>query len=209
MNLLIFSDLHEDDQALDRLGVHSSKYDYVLGAGDLCDTNWFAEKMLETFDSKKYFFVAGNADTKVANEAYRKSGSFIHGRKVEIENELNIAGFGMSTPTPYGTYGELSEEEFEEGLTNLKIDQNTLLLLHCPPKGHFDLTPKGNIGSRAVLWAIEEFEPKMVFFGHIHERMGCAKIGQSTLVKLPPANRNMAASVRLDGQNIDVEFIGI
>jgi Icc-related predicted phosphoesterase len=134
----------------------------------------------------------------------------VHNRRVELGGGLNVAGFGYSIPTPFGTYGERSEAEFLASLSKLPIDRNTLLLLHCPPKGHFDAVRGGHhAGSESILETIRQKQPLAAFFGHIHEHSGTEAFGQTTLVKLPAASDMCACSLEIAGRKISAEFISL
>lgn len=135
----------------------------------------------------------------------------IHKKRIEIQNGLNVAGFGYSLKTSYGTYGEIDENEFEEGFRNLNIDNNSILLLHSPPFGHFDLVKDVHVGSKSALDSILLKNPLLTFFGHVHARVGFSNLNSSCLIKLPPANSHVVCSVTITssmkGKNIYSELI--
>ncbi|PIX31846.1 hypothetical protein COZ60_02345, partial [Candidatus Bathyarchaeota archaeon CG_4_8_14_3_um_filter_42_8] len=109
-----------------------------------------------------------------------------------------------------GTYGELTEEEIYKQMSDLPIDENTLLMLHCPPKGYFDTTPKGDsVGSDSRFRIIQEKKPLAAFFGHIHEHSGIFELGHTTLIKLPAANTMQACAVSITDKKISAEFISL
>lgn len=208
MKILAFSDLHEEEAALEALRSIAPDYDHVFICGDFAKTNSFAEEVLEAFP--KAFIIPGNWDTKIVNELASKKPQWIHGKRRELENGLNAVGFGYSPPTPFFTYGELTEEEIYEQMSKLPIDENTLLLLHCPPKGHFDhVHMVRNIGSESILKIIEEKKPFAAFFGHVHEHVGTEKLGSTKLIKLPPANSMRACSLSINDKRISTEFISL
>ena len=208
MRVLAFSDLHEEEVALEALRRIAGDYDQVFICGDISHSSDFAEDVLRAFP--KSFLVPGNWDNKLVNDLLSSKKQWVHEKRVELEDGLNLVGFGYSPPTPFGTYGELSEAEIYARMSKLKIDRNTLLLLHCPPKGHFDnVHLVRHIGSESILKIIEEKKPLAAFFGHAHEVVGTAMLGPTTLVKLPPANSMRAASIEIRDKRIRAEFIGI
>jgi len=207
MRILAFSDLHGDELALEALGKIAPSYDRVFICGDISHSASYAESVLESFP--KAFIVPGNWDNKIVNERLAGSLQWVHEKRAPIGDGLNVVGFGFSPPTPFGTFGELSEKEIYERMAKLNIDQNTLLLLHCPPKGHFDQAYLRSIGSGSILKIIEEKKPLAAFFGHVHEHFGTKKLGTTELIKLPPANSMRACSVSISNKKISVEFISL
>lgn len=208
MKILAFSDLHGEEAALESLKALAPGYDHVFICGDFAKVSSFAEEVLEAFPES--FIIPGNWDSKAVNELASKKPQWLHGRRVELENGLNAVGFGYSPPTPFFTYGELEEEEIYSQMSKLPIDENTLLLLHCPPKGHFDnVHMVRNIGSESVLRIIQEKKPLAAFFGHVHEHEGISKLGPTNLVKLPPANSMRACSISIKDKSISAEFISL
>lgn len=206
MRILAFSDLHENEAALEALKALSPQFDHVFICGDVSKNNLFAEAVLGAFP--KGFVIPGNWDNEHVNKLLSSNSQWIHERRVEIGNGLNVVGFGYSNITPFGTYGELNEDEILSRLSKLPIDSNTILVLHCPPKGYFDKTPRGDhAGSDSILKVITEKKPLAALFGHIHEHMGMQKLGSTTLVKLPAADGMRACSLSIEDKNINAEFM--
>jgi Icc-related predicted phosphoesterase len=205
MRILAFSDLHEDEAALESLTRLSKDFDQVLICGDVSRTNHFAQAVLEAFP--KAFLIPGNWDNKLINDIFSSSPQWVHGRRKEL-GTINIVGFGYSSFTPFDTYGELSEEEIYERMSKLPIDRDTILMLHCPPKGHFDMTFRGGHGgSESILKVIKEKRPLAALFGHIHDHEGVEELDGTTLIKLPAANAMRACSITVEDKGIKAEFI--
>lgn len=208
MKILAFSDIHEEEAALERLRFIAKSHDRVLICGDSSQNISFALSLLDSFPNG--FIVPGNWDNEAVGKILAKSPHCVHGKRVEIEDGLNVVGFGYSMPTPFGTFGEVTEEEMYAGLSKLPIDSNTILLLHSPPKGHFDEVLMGRlIGSESVLRIIEEKKPLAALFGHVHEHMGSERYKDTVLIKVPPANRMRACSLEIKDKKIDVDFISL
>lgn len=213
MKILAFSDLHNEEIALEGLEKIASNFDYVFVCGDTTQNQSFAERVLTI--SKNIFIIPGNLENKQMNEflenidsEYSSTKRYVHEQRVEIQDGLNVVGFGYSNITPFGTYGELNEQEIYEKMSKLDIDKNTLLMLHCPPKGYFDKTPNGlHVGSTSILKIIEEKKPLAVFFGHIHENKGMDRINNTTLVKLPAASNMRACEIKVSNKKIDATII--
>jgi len=206
MRILAFSDLHDEEAALDSLEKLAPSYDFVFACGDMTHSRSFAESLVKSLPNS--LIIPGNWDSRVVNECLSEKPQWLQERRVELGNGLNAVGFGFSPPTPFYTFGEMNEGEIYSRMSRLPIDRNTLLLLHCPPKGHFDLVHLvRRIGSSSMLKIIEEKKPLAAFFGHVHEHMGVEKFGPTELVTLPPANSMRAASITIRDKRITTEFI--
>ncbi len=204
MNLLVFSDLHDDEFALESILRLAPKYDYAFGCGDLSRSTLFAEQLL----LPNLFLVPGNWDNEAVGLFLSNTRHWLHCKRIELGNGLNAVGFGYTCPTPYGTFGELDESEIYEQMNDLPIDHNSLLFMHCPPYGKLDLGRK-HLGSKSILRIIEEKKPFAAFFGHVHEVVGSEMFGSTKLVKLPPANEMAACSVSISNKNLNVEYISL
>ncbi len=206
MKLLVFSDLHEEAQALEKIRAFAEreKPDVVLSCGDLARSVSFAEEAINSF--RTFYFVPGNWDSKEVNDYYSMQKGYVHKKPADI-NGFNIVGFGFSMITPFHTFGERTEKEFESGLSTLPINKNTILLLHEPPRGFFDEVKNENVGSKAVLKIIDEKKPFMALFGHVHETMGFCKRNSTFLVKVPPAKTHKCVSISINNKKPSVEFI--
>lgn len=207
MRLLVFSDLHQDESALERLKhlAREQEFDYILSCGDNSPNISFLEELIDSFP--RFFLIPGNWEGERANKFLQEHRNCINEKRIDLEEGLNIVGFGYSNITPFGTYGELGEDEIRKRMSKLKIDNNTILLLHVPPRGHFDFVRGEHTGSPSVLKIIEEKKPLVAFFGHIHEQSGTDEIGGTTLVKVPAANSYKAAVAEIKNKKAYVEFI--
>ena len=207
MRILAFSDIHEEDSALESLQLLAPGYDYVFACGDIAQSVLFAEEVLKL---PNCFAIPGNWDNERVNDFFSDKTQFIHEKRVDVKDALNVVGFGFSNPTPFGTFGEISEEEIYARMSKLKIDRNTLLMLHCPPKGHFDEVRGGlHVGSEAILRIIEQKKPLAAFFGHVHEHVGTSMFGSTLLIKLPPANEMRACALEITNKKITPQFISL
>jgi Icc-related predicted phosphoesterase len=119
-------------------------------------------------------------------------------RVVEIENHEMVTS-SYSNPTPWQTPREMSEEDLEthlRGLTSqIKNQETAIYNFHVPPYGYsLDLCPKldenltmaaeekihaGSLGAKKL---IEENQPLLGLFGHIHESRGAQKAGRTLLI---------------------------
>jgi Icc-related predicted phosphoesterase len=98
-----------------------------------------------------------------------------HGQTMEMDG-VQVAGLGYSSPTPFATPGEYSEEEMAARLAPFADLKPLVLICHAPPLNtELDRVHEGlHAGSRAVREFIEEHQPQHFFCGHIHEAEGVA-----------------------------------
>ncbi len=209
MKLLALSDLHADEELLDRLRALSSrkKYDAVLFCGDLT-TNGpvsYAEEVLSLF--MRSFAIFGNMDPPEVADRISQMGKSVHARNVKL-NEWNLAGLGGSNPTPFGTPSEFSELELEAFLSSAQVNRDTILLTHAPPYGLFDSISGRHVGSKSVRECIGKNKPLLAICGHIHEYEGQEVLGETLVVKLAPAEKLRAAEIEIT-DTVKVDFINL
>ena len=204
MRFLAFSDLHDDEQAFEKLRELSQQFDHTFLCGDLASSNQFAHTIIESFP--KGFIIPGNGEPRHVQDVFSQSPQWIHEKRVEL-GEINIVGFGLSPPTPFGTYGEISDDEIYSRMSKLPIDDKTILVLHAPPKGYFDEIRSQHVGSESILRIIKEKKPLAAVFGHIHEYQGTEMLGKTLLVKLPAAMHMKACILSYKDKKPEAQFI--
>jgi Icc-related predicted phosphoesterase len=210
MKLLALSDLHADEDLLDRLRnvAARSKYDAVLFCGDITNRGpvSYAQEAISLFP--KSYAVHGNMDTLDVVAKLSEMRVNVHGKKVKM-GEWNLVGLGGSNPTPFSTPSELSEEEIAAVLARAGVDQFSIVLSHPPPYGVFDDVGAGvHVGSKSVRKMVEEKRPILFICGHVHEHEGREILGETLVVKLAPAEKLRAAEIEIK-DSIDVNFISL
>ena len=209
MRLLALSDLHADEELLDRLRAISSrqKYDAVLFCGDITNRGpvSYAEEVISLFP--KVYAVHGNMDTPDVVDRLREMGVLVHGKKVKL-GVWNLVGLGGSNPTPFGTPCEYSEDEIASVLARAGVDEFSIVLSHPPPYGLFDDVGNMHVGSKAVRRVVEEKHPILLICGHVHEHEGREILGETLVVKLAPAEKMRGAEIVIK-DSIEVNFINL
>ena len=120
---------------------------------------------------ERAYVILGNVDTPhLAGEIERPGVEFVDGKVVEIEGQ-RVGFVGGGLPTPLGVAGEIAEEEYDAKLGALgPVD---VLCSHVPPdipELTYDvLATRHERGSAGLLAYIREFQPRRVWFGHIHQ----------------------------------------
>jgi Icc-related predicted phosphoesterase len=148
------------------------------------------------------------------------------GAVVDIPGDLQVIGLGKSSPTPWRTPREVSEDAFREEIYSLadqaRDPRRTIFLIHCPPYGSgLDTAPvldqnlrlqasagdlmRGPVGSTGVLEAVQQVRPLLSVHGHIHESGGEKKIGPTLCVN--PGSEAGSGIVR--GYLIDISADGV
>jgi Icc-related predicted phosphoesterase len=175
MKLLIFSDIHNDQRALEKL--MDLEADYYFAAGDLVSWSRGLPEMGRILQRRadRVYVLPGNHESEA--DIARLCGDFglhtFHGRTIRVD-EFHVAGLGYSSPTPFNTPGEYSEDEMEERLKTFADLSPLVLICHAPPRGTpLDRVRENlHIGSQAVRDFIERHQPQYFFCGHVHEAEG-------------------------------------
>ena len=173
--ILVFSDIHNDARALEKLMDIDADYDFA--AGDLVSWARGLDKMAEAMKRRagQMYVLPGNheSETDIADFCERHGFVNFHGGTLEIGGK-HVVGLGYSTPTPFDTPGEYSEEEMATRLQKFATLAPSVLICHAPPLDtDLDRIRTGlHAGSRAVREFIEKYQPRYFFCGHIHEAEG-------------------------------------
>ena len=177
MKILVFSDIHGDYGALERL--METEADYYFAAGDLCSWGRGLDRCGEILQRRagRVYVLPGNHESAELTSALCKKFGLrdFHGQSIEAEG-YHIAGLGYSSPTPFHTPGEYSEQEMARHLAGFADLKSLVLVCHCPPYGTpLDRVREGvHAGSQAVKEFIDRHQPVLFFCGHIHEAAGVA-----------------------------------
>jgi len=177
------------------------------------------------------FVCPGNDDMFDIDALIQKSASVTdaEGKLVMLPGDYEMISTGWSTPTPWNTFRECSEEELGKKIgemTNqLKNPSRSVFNFHDPPaKSGLDDAPaltetldiKGGgritnaVGSTAVREAIEQIQPLLGLHGHIHESKGIAKVGRTVCINPGSVYEEgtlMGAIADLDGGKLKQYFV--
>jgi uncharacterized protein len=175
VKLLIFSDIHGDQAALEKLMMIEA--DYYFAAGDLANFGRGLEAMgpILRKRAERMYVLPGNHESEadIARFCSQFGLHDFHGKTMEIAG-YHVAGLGYSNPTPFNTPGEYSEQELTERLNKFSGLDPLVLICHTPPKGTaLDRASEGqHYGSVAIGEFIEREQPRYFYCGHIHEAAG-------------------------------------
>lgn len=158
----------------------------------------------------KCFVTGGNDDEwdvlSVMKQEPTQSFFACENEMVHVDDDHTMISVGISTPTPWKTPRETTEEELGkmiEQMAALVPDMNKAIFnFHDPPKDStldtcpmldWEKDPPEQIirggqpvmhgaGSSAVREAIEKHKPMLGLHGHIHESQSMARIGRTTCI---------------------------
>jgi uncharacterized protein len=151
------------------------------------------------------FMMLGNDDDPELAEVLREATyvQYAEDGICELPAGWQMLSFGPSTPTPWHTPRELTEEEIADSLRDLaaKVEDpsRTVFNIHCPPVDtHLDQAPKldaelrpvvdasgirtTSAGSTAVRELIQDLQPVVGLHGHVHESPGASKLGHTVCI---------------------------
>jgi Icc-related predicted phosphoesterase len=142
------------------------------------------------------FVCPGNDDMFEIDDVIRQSRhvELVEGRVIQLDENHEMINAGWTTPTPWKTPREESEDELRQRI-QVMIDQlkdagNSVFNLHDPPYGSgLDEAPELTadmrpayagrslvpVGSHAVLELIGKYQPLLALHGHVHEGKGTRK----------------------------------
>ncbi|HBG74153.1 MAG: hypothetical protein A2X25_04085 [Chloroflexi bacterium GWB2_49_20] len=158
----------------------------------------------------KCFVTGGNDDDEEVLTAIKRENthSFFacEGDSVNVDDEHTMISMGYSTPTPWKTPREVTDERLgemlEQTISKVPDLSHAIFNFHDPPiDSSLDTCPmldwdkdppepiiqagqmimKG-AGSKSVRRAIEKYKPMLGLHGHIHESQSVAKIGRTTCI---------------------------
>ena len=184
----MFSDIHSDSRALERL--MSIEADYYVCAGDL--VNWGRQldamgEILQRHAERVYVIPGNHESASQIEDLCAKFGLHqFHGEYVKV-GEFYLTGLGYSNPTPFDTPGEYSEEELERKLHAFDGLKPMIAVCHAPPYGTVldRITNLKHAGSKAVREFLRREEPRYFFCGHIHEAAGASdKLGPTSAMNV-------------------------
>jgi Icc-related predicted phosphoesterase len=188
VKVLVFSDIHSDARALERL--MAIEADYYICAGDLVNWGRHMDAMGEILRQRgeRVYAIPGNheSDRQIAEFCGKFGLHDFHGSHFDI-GEFHVAGLGYSNPTPFETPGEYSEEELEQKLHAFDGLKPMIAICHAPPHGTMldRITNLRHAGSKAVRDFLQREQPRFFFCGHIHEAAGAQdKLGATSAMNV-------------------------
>ena len=153
----------------------------------------------------KIVLCPGNDDTLAVDEVIKSNPRVIYGESnvLDLDGEHEIATSGWTTPTPWDTPRECSDEDLlvrlESTIAKIRRMETAVFCFHCPPyntgidnavqldenmrpvymHGSPVMVP---VGSKSVRYVIEKHQPFLALHGHIHESSGFIRLGKTLCI---------------------------
>ena len=179
MKVLIFSDIHGDIRALNKIVAQPA--DIYIAAGDLSTFGKDLDRCGEILKplGEKVWVLPGNHESHDDTRGFCRRFGFIdfHRQLRPLTSERGTtqwAGLGYSNITPFNTPGEYLEEEIAQALAAFDAAKPLYLVVHFPPLDtRLDEFAAGkHAGSPALREWVDRVQPVYLFCGHIHECAG-------------------------------------
>ena len=179
MKVLIFTDIHGDTRALEKLIAQPA--DIYIAAGDLSTFGKDLDRCGEIMKplGEKVWVLPGNHESHDDTRAFcQRFGFFDFHRQIRAlkskRGTTQWAGLGYSNITPFNTPGEYTEEEIAKALAPFDNLKPLYLVVHFPPQGtRLDEFAAGkHAGSPTLREWVDRVQPLYLFCGHIHECAG-------------------------------------
>lgn len=191
MEWIVLGDVHEAADVFDRIPDVAGA-DGLIISGDLTNRGGpdEAARVLAAARRANPAVLAqvGNMDEPGVTAFLEAEGVNIHREARLLAPGLALMGVGWSTPTPFGTPSETSEEDLAAWLAQAHAAAaalagsggSVLAVIHNAPQGtSLDRLPNGaSVGSRAVRAFLESAQPEVCVCGHIHEGRGAEYLGR-------------------------------
>jgi len=191
MKLLLFSDVHCSQPAVQRLLKLAEQVDILVGAGDFGTMRRGTAETLRPFEDldKPLVLVCGNgeSDQELREATPWEHVHVLHGTSIELSGQI-FFGLGGGIPvTPFGSWSfDLDEEQATTALN--ACPPEAVLVVHSPPLGAVDVSRQGaHFGSQSIRDAILRTRPRLTVCGHIHDSAGrCEMLGDTPVVNAGP-----------------------
>ena len=218
MHFIAFGDVHEST-GLIRAIPGLAEADGVIITGDITNRGGFdaIDRVFRAVAAvnPRIHAQPGNMDTDAVQTYLAERDADIHLRVRELAPGLGLMGVGLSTPTPFGTPGEVSESTLgrwlDETYLLAKGFDHLICAIHEPPinTGLDKLGNGQHVGSPGVRAFIERVQPALVVTGHIHEATGADRIGRTPVVNPGMLAGGGFVRINFDGRTVTAELARI
>jgi Icc-related predicted phosphoesterase len=186
-----FGDIHEQAATIRKIDM-APRARGILIAGDLTNVGGrkAASRVIGEIEeiNPRIYAQIGNMDTSEADAFLTERKMNTHAATVDLGSGVGLTGLGYSTPTPFNTPSEASEEQLSQWLDQARAGadgfDHLVFMTHTPPVNtKTDRISSGqSVGSTAVRSFIEEVQPDVCLTGHIHEARSEDRIGKTRIM---------------------------
>ena len=179
MRVLIFSDIHGDLRALEKIVAQPAEV--YIAAGDLSTFGRGLDRCGEVLKplGERLWVLPGNHERQEETHAFCERLGFIDFHRCvrtlpSASGPTQWAGLGYSNVTPFNTPGEYTEDEIAKELVAFEGIPGLYLVVHFPPQGTKldEFAPGKHAGSPTLRTWVDRTQPAYLFCGHIHECAG-------------------------------------
>lgn len=178
--------------------------DVFIHAGDLLSRGYESEwipalEWLNNLPHKTKIFVPGNHDFHLevysgpALQDLRSCGVTVVGfpgnrgfEEVVLPNQMTLLGLPFVTNLPRWAFNAEEEDIERFLLTKHKAD---IVVSHSPIKGVLDGDDASHFGISCYKDFLHRIKPKLWFCGHVHEKYGHIKLGQTDVYNVAMCDR--------------------
>lgn len=212
MRIYAVADIHGKPERLERIRrcVAAARPHVMVVAGDL--THFVAPlRTLACIDALglPVLYIRGNTDFKrVESSAVRfQNLTCLHLSRRAVHS-VPFTGLGGTVPIPFHSRVCFGESSMLDRISPL-LDQDTVLVVHPPPRGILDrAVGRFHVGSAGLRRVVENRKPRLLICGHVHENAGVDALGQTTVVNCSMGRKRSGALIDCQpGQEMKIRMI--
>lgn len=202
LRIYAVADIHGHEDRLSRIRsvITAERPDVLVAAGDITSYTG-ADRIIALLNEMPVPVLAVRGNTDFA----RMEGLFARYANISplnltrvAVNGVPFAGLSGTIPVPFRSRISIVEKRKLAALAQL-VTPGTVVVVHTPPRGVLDEAfGRFHAGSKGLAKMVQDARPLAVICGHIHERPGVGRLGESFVV-----NCNMGGG--RGGALIDVE----
>lgn len=210
-----FGDIHEQVALIHKIDA-APRAQAILIAGDLTNVGGknAANRVIGEIENinPRIYAQIGNMDTREANDFLTEKQINAHASTINLGYGVGLIGLGYSTPTPFNTPSEASEEQLSKWLSQAQTGatgfDHLIFMTHTPPVDtKTDRISSGqSVGSATVRRFIEEEQPDVCLTGHIHEAKSEDRIGKTRIVNPGLFEEGGYAVIRLENGQLTIHL---
>ena len=201
MKLLAVADIHGSQYRLNLVLKNIERFspDLVIVCGDITQfgpgeiaKNFLDQIPIETLALK------GNIDTADVDKGIDESKATKIEMKRVVKKGIPFIGINGMDPNQLK---DIKEKKL--------LDKSSVLVSHEPPFGFQDKIFLGKHGGiKELRELVDNYKPRLVLCGHIHENPGFTNIGKTTIVNCSMGKRGEGALIEIN-EDVSVEMINL